>query len=247
MDQSVTRTQYDAGTIRKFKRMSSVAVLLMVLLLLRGDRGGGVERSAASPVAKSIDVDAASRDATEATNAAAAAAQLVGTLDAARDAAVRLRGVAAAAAHKKRVADRAAAAATGATKPGVANAFERKVKLGDGSEASFSVFGRSDGDHRSLLSEPVEAPYITGKSPLIAVCVTGLYRSGTEVMPYIRNSYPKQAHVFVVTNADHSHLWDWVTKYVTEERTRHQEDGIRICMKLIEQYEQENHLGQRTV
>ena len=156
MDQSVTRTQYDPGTIRKFKRMSCVAALLMVLLLMRGERGGGVERSAA--------------------------------------------------------------------------------------EASFSVFGRSDDDHRSLLSEPVEAPYITGKSPLIAVCVTGLYRSGTEVMPYIRNSYPKQAHVFVVTNANHSHLWDWVTKYVTEERTRHQEDGIRICMKLIEQYEQENHL-----
>ena len=146
MDQSVTRTQYDPGTIRKFKRMCGVAALLMVLLLLRGDRGGGVERSAASPVAKSIDVDAASRDATEATDAAATAAQLVGTLDAARDAAVRLRGVAAAAAHKKRVADRAAAAATGATKPGVANAFERKVKLGDGSEASFSVFGRSDDD-----------------------------------------------------------------------------------------------------
>ena len=145
MDQSVTRAQYDPGTIRKFKRMSCVAALLIVLLLLRGDRGGGVERSAASPVAKSIDVDAASRDATEATDAAAAA-QLVGTLDAARDAAVRLRGVAAAAAHKKRVADRAAAAATGATKPGVANAFERKVKLGDGSEASFSVFGRSDDD-----------------------------------------------------------------------------------------------------
>ena len=157
MDQSVSRTQYDPGTVRKFKRMSCVAALLMVLLLMRGERGGGVERSAA--------------------------------------------------------------------------------------EASFSVFGRSDDDHRSLLSEPVEAPYIkTGKSPLIAVCVTGLYRSGTEVMPYIRNSYPKQAHVFVVTNANHSHLWDWVTKYMIEKRTHHQEDGIRICMKLIEQYEQENHL-----
>ena len=114
MDQSVSRTQYDAGTIRKFKHMSGVAALLMVLLLLRGDRGSGVEPSPASPVAKSIDFDAASRDATEATDAAAAAAaQLVGTLDAARDAAVRLRGVAAAAAHKKRVADRAAAAAKG--------------------------------------------------------------------------------------------------------------------------------------
>ena len=45
MDQSVTRTQYDAGTIRKFKRMCGVAALLMVLLL-RGDRTGGVERSA---------------------------------------------------------------------------------------------------------------------------------------------------------------------------------------------------------
>ena len=41
MDQSVTRTQYDAGTIRKFKRMSGVAALLMLLLLLRGDRAGG--------------------------------------------------------------------------------------------------------------------------------------------------------------------------------------------------------------
>ena len=51
MDQSVTRTQYDPGTIRKFKRMSCVAALLMVLLL-RGDRAGGVERSAASPVAR---------------------------------------------------------------------------------------------------------------------------------------------------------------------------------------------------
>jgi len=145
-DQSVTRTQYDPATIRKFKRMCGVAALLMVLLLLRGDRAGVVEPSPA-PVAKSVDFDAASRDATEATDAAAAAAaQLVGTLDAARDAAVRLRGVAAAAAHKKRVADRAAAAAKGASKPGVANAFERKVKLGDGSEASFSVFGRSDDD-----------------------------------------------------------------------------------------------------
>ena len=70
MDQTVTRTQYDAGTIRKFKRMSCVAALLMVLLLLRGDRAGGVKRSAASPVAaKSIDFDAASRDATEAIDA----------------------------------------------------------------------------------------------------------------------------------------------------------------------------------
>ena len=42
MDQSVTRTQYDPGTIRKFKRMSCVAALLMVLLLMRGDRTGGV-------------------------------------------------------------------------------------------------------------------------------------------------------------------------------------------------------------
>ena len=41
MDQSVTRTQYDAGTIRKFKRMCGVAALLMVLRR-RGDRTGGV-------------------------------------------------------------------------------------------------------------------------------------------------------------------------------------------------------------
>ena len=40
MDQSVTRTQYDPGTIRKFKRMSAGAALVMLLLLLRGDRGG---------------------------------------------------------------------------------------------------------------------------------------------------------------------------------------------------------------
>ena len=50
MDQTVTRTQYDPGTIRKFKRMSCVAALLMVLLLMRGDRSGGVvEPSPASP------------------------------------------------------------------------------------------------------------------------------------------------------------------------------------------------------
>ena len=74
-DQSITRTQYNTDAIRKFKRMSAGAALVMLLLLLRGDRTGGVvERSAASPVAKSIDFDAASRDATEATDAAAAAA-----------------------------------------------------------------------------------------------------------------------------------------------------------------------------
>ena len=39
-DQSVTRTQYDPATISKFKRMSAGAALVMVLLLLRGDRGG---------------------------------------------------------------------------------------------------------------------------------------------------------------------------------------------------------------
>ena len=49
MDQSVTRTQYDSGTIRKFKRMSCVAALLMVLLL-RGDRAGGVEHAAPAEI-----------------------------------------------------------------------------------------------------------------------------------------------------------------------------------------------------
>ena len=39
MDQSVSRTQYDPATIRKFKRMSAGAALVMLLLLLRGDRG----------------------------------------------------------------------------------------------------------------------------------------------------------------------------------------------------------------
>ena len=58
----------------------------------------------------------------------------------------------------------------------------------------------------------------------------------------VRPRHGPQIQAYVVTNADHSHLWDWVTKYVIEEHTRHQEDGIRICMKLIEQYEQENHL-----
>ena len=38
-DQSVTRTQYDPATISKFKRMSAGAALVMLLLLLRGDRG----------------------------------------------------------------------------------------------------------------------------------------------------------------------------------------------------------------
>ena len=37
-DQS-TRTQYNTDAIRKFKRMSAGAALVMLLLLLRGDRG----------------------------------------------------------------------------------------------------------------------------------------------------------------------------------------------------------------
>ena len=103
-----------------------------------------------------IDPETASRESTEATDRAAhAAAALVDTLDVARDAADELRRVAAAAAHKKRVADRAAAAAAMAAKKRktgpdgateIATVRERKVKLGDGSETSFSVFGRSDED-----------------------------------------------------------------------------------------------------
>ena len=91
MDQSVSRTQYNTDAIRKFKRMSAGAALVMLLLLLRGDRGGGGESSGVASAqgvgsgdgvgSKSVDFEAASRDATEATNeAAAAAAQLVGTL-----------------------------------------------------------------------------------------------------------------------------------------------------------------------
>ena len=104
-----------------------------------------------------LDPDKASRESTEATDRAAhAAAALVDTLDAARDAADELKRVAAAAAHKKRVADRAAAAAAamaakkakmgpdGVTQ--IATVRERKIKLRDGSETSFSVFGRSDED-----------------------------------------------------------------------------------------------------
>jgi len=111
----------------------------------------------AGSIAATIDPETASRESTEATDRAAhAAAALVDTLDAARDAADELRRVAAAAAHKKRVADRASAAAAamaakkrmtgpdGATE--IATVRERKVKLGDGSETSFSVFGRSDED-----------------------------------------------------------------------------------------------------
>ena len=99
----------------------------------------------------------ASKESTEATDRAAkAAADLVDTLDAARDAADKLRRVAAAAAHKKRVADRAVAAAAAMQnkrrKSGdvgdteIASMRERKVKLKDGTEASFSIFGRSEND-----------------------------------------------------------------------------------------------------
>ena len=106
-----------------------------------------------------IDATQASRESTEATDRAArAAADLVDTLDAARDAADQLRRVAAAAAHKKRVADRAMAAAAamqmkqnkGDKRNGgdteIASMRERKVKLKDGTEASFSIFGRSEND-----------------------------------------------------------------------------------------------------
>ena len=107
---------------------------------------------------KAIDATQASRESTEATDRAAkAAADLVDTLDAARDAADELRRVAAAAAHKKRVADRAMAAAAamqmkqskGGNKGGeteIASMRERKVTLKDGTEASFSIFGRSEND-----------------------------------------------------------------------------------------------------
>jgi len=94
----------------------------------------------------------------DATKASRAAADLVDTLDAARDAADELRRVAAAAAHKKRVADRAMAAAKAMQKKQsnggggssgeseIASMRERKVRLKDGTEASFSVFGRSEND-----------------------------------------------------------------------------------------------------
>ena len=109
---------------------------------------------------KPIDATQASRESTEATDRAAkAAADLVDTLDAARDAADALRRVAAAAAHKKRVADRAMAAAAamqmkqsrGGNNGGDAEIAamrerERKVTLKDGTEASFSIFGRSEND-----------------------------------------------------------------------------------------------------
>ena len=104
-----------------------------------------------------IDATQASRESTEATDRAAkAAADLVDTLDAARDAADELRRVAAAAAHKKRVADRAMAAAAAMQnkqsknnknrETEIASMRERKVKLKDGTEASFSIFGRSEND-----------------------------------------------------------------------------------------------------
>ena len=93
-------------------------------------------------------------DATKASRESSAA----DTLDAARDAADELRRVAAAAAHKKRVADRAMAAAAAMQKKQsnggggasgeseIASMRERKVRLKDGTEASFSVFGRSEND-----------------------------------------------------------------------------------------------------
>ena len=56
MDQSVSRTQYDPATIRKFKRMSAGAALVMLLLLLRGDRGGrGASVAAGSVVAIGVE------------------------------------------------------------------------------------------------------------------------------------------------------------------------------------------------
>jgi len=102
------------------------------------------------------DVLALQQESTEATDrAAAAAAELVDKLDAAREAADILRREAAAAAHKKRVADRAAAAAQHQQRQGsnsttatseFASMRERRVQLRDGTEKSFSVFGRSDED-----------------------------------------------------------------------------------------------------
>jgi len=161
---TVQQTQFNAANIRKFKRMAGVVALLTVVFIARGDGGDATSETVVklpASAAKSVDFEAASRDATEATNAAAAeAAKLVRTLDDARAAAVHLRGVAAVAAHKKRVADRAATAAHGSSspqKPGVANAFERKVKLGDGSEASFSVFGRADSEDVSVFVLPVDS------------------------------------------------------------------------------------------
>jgi len=108
---------------------------------------------------EAVDATQASKESTEANDQAArAAADLVDTLDAARDAADELRRVAAAAAHKKRVADRAMAAAAAMQKKQgnggggtsgeneIASMRERKVKLKDGTEASFSIFGRSEDD-----------------------------------------------------------------------------------------------------
>ena len=124
----------------------------------RIENGNAIHAHKAVEEENAIDATQASRESTEATDRAAkAAADLVDTLDAARDAADELRRVAAAAAHKKRVADRAMAAAAamqlkqskGGNKNGeteIASMRERKVTLKDGTEASFSIFGRSEND-----------------------------------------------------------------------------------------------------
>lgn len=154
------------------RRLVVVGLLLLVAILLYRDaRTATTNKSAervvpyhAGPAAASDAFESASlasRQSTEATDRAArAASDLVDTLDAARDAADGLRRVAAAAAHKKRVADRAAAVAAtaavamkekseeGSSKAPttIATVRERRVVLDDGTEAQFSVFGRSDED-----------------------------------------------------------------------------------------------------
>lgn len=131
-----------------------------LFLRLKGEWSRGTTSARAAPAtASERDVEhaeRASRESAEAAETAArAAAELVGTLDAARDAADGLRRVAAAAAHKRRVADRAAAVVAAAAGGGggangndgaVSYVRERKATLRDGSEATFSVFGRSDDD-----------------------------------------------------------------------------------------------------
>lgn len=151
------------GSWRRFSFLLSGFVAFLILQnqssLLSGEPGlkSWGPTTVAIPVSFSDahrEAETTSRESTEANDkAAAAAAELVDTLDAAREAADHLRRVAAVAAHKKRVADRAAAVAAAAlgsqAKPAsteIATARERKVRLQDGSEASFSVFGRSDED-----------------------------------------------------------------------------------------------------
>jgi 8-oxo-dGTP pyrophosphatase MutT (NUDIX family) len=127
-----------------------VLLVLGLVLLSRPSSGRGAEVDDAAPTSYTEAVALARSTAAESTRAADAAADaaaaLAKSLAGAKALAEDAAATAQVAAHKKRVADRAAAAVAMTGQRAAAMVHDRTVRLDNGREVTFSIFGRGDDD-----------------------------------------------------------------------------------------------------